>query len=654
MRISIRTKLSCAAVSVLMGTMVMSAPALAAGAPELREISGVTYAYDGEDNLLTSKWIQIDGVWYYASADGSILKGQFSKIGKNTFYFDADGKMQTGFFFVEGEKYYASASGYVQTKYGWLEVDGKWYFTETGGAIRCGRIFWCGNHIYNAALDGALSPGLCVYDGEKYYFDETGTGVEVGWVKIGSTWVFTEKNGKVACNRVISSENNLYYVGEDGMLTEAILSVNGVKYYFNKSGKVLKKARWIQYKDVWYYTDENGAICADQVISSGNTKYYVGEDGTLTETLRIVDGKLRYFDKNGKIKNGGWFEYNGAWYLADSSGTVLQNMLVTSKGVKYYLGEKGMVTATIISADGEKYYFKKDGSMAVNAGWVQYDGKWYYNLKGGGLAQDQVVTVGSKSYLLGEDGVLSGKGVKSAGDKLWYVNDSGVVRKAVGWVKYGGDWYYVSDDGSLLQSKIQEVNGKKYYLGKSGKLLYGMLRDEDGIYHYADSTGAFETQVNVEYDGGRYYADADGNIVMSSAAKAVQSYSSNTSWLFWVDLSEQKLTLFKGSKGNWLAVKEFICSTGTSDHPTPKGEFRTTIHDLSFDSFGYRCWYATGFIGGEYLFHSSPYTLTSKPEVCADSRLGKPTSHGCVRLKLEDAKYLYDNIPLGSKVVIVD
>ena len=33
-------------------------------------------------------------------------------------------------------------------------------------------------------------------------------------------------------------------------------------------------------------------------------------------------------------------------------------------------------------------------------------------------------------------------------------------------------------------------------------------------------------------------------------------------------------------------------------------------------------------------------------------KLGQPSSHGCVRLSIEDAKWIYDNVPEKTKVVI--
>jgi lipoprotein-anchoring transpeptidase ErfK/SrfK len=35
-------------------------------------------------------------------------------------------------------------------------------------------------------------------------------------------------------------------------------------------------------------------------------------------------------------------------------------------------------------------------------------------------------------------------------------------------------------------------------------------------------------------------------------------------------------------------------------------------------------------------------------------KLGQPASHGCIRLKVEDAKWVYDNIPEKTEVFIHD
>ncbi len=61
-----------------------------------------------------------------------------------------------------------------------------------------------------------------------------------------------------------------------------------------------------------------------------------------------------------------------------------------------------------------------------------------------------------------------------------------------------------------------------------------------------------------------------------------------------------------------------------------------------------RCYWYTQF-RGNYLFHS---VLYNKNGTLMDGRLGMPLSHGCVRLNINNAKWIYDTIPAGSTVVV--
>ncbi len=141
--------------------------------------------------------------------------------------------------------------------------------------------------------------------------------------------------------------------------------------------------------------------------------------------------------------------------------------------------------------------------------------------------------------------------------------------------------------------------------------------------------------------------------VTSAQTKMVnkaQSYSSNTSWLILVNCSTHKVGIFKGSKGNWSLKKYFSCTTGKPSTPTKKGVFSVGNRGTSFGSSTYTCWYWTQW-SGNYLFHSILYMPGSKSRV-NDGRLGMSLSHGCVRLAISNAKWIYNNIPRGTKVVV--
>ncbi|WP_029452067.1 L,D-transpeptidase [Clostridium algidicarnis] len=127
--------------------------------------------------------------------------------------------------------------------------------------------------------------------------------------------------------------------------------------------------------------------------------------------------------------------------------------------------------------------------------------------------------------------------------------------------------------------------------------------------------------------------------------------ASGTNYLILVNIKEQKTYIYKGSKNKWSLTKEFLCSTGINGKETPKGTFTVQNKGDWFytDKYDQGGKYWVGF-KGNYLFHSLPFDKEQKNIV--DTTLGKPASHGCIRLKVEESKWIYDNVPIGSKVIV--
>lgn len=101
-------------------------------------------------------------------------------------------------------------------------------------------------------------------------------------------------------------------------------------------------------------------------------------------------------------------------------------------------------------------------------------------------------------------------------------------------------------------------------------------------------------------------------------------------------------------------------STGLWDS-TPTGSF--TVFSKSASTFyapnpaekmRWMVRFTKGRRGGNIGFHGIPYRVTKTGEVPYPTPLGKaPSSHGCVRMKVSDARWLFDNITIGTKVVVV-
>lgn len=108
----------------------------------------------------------------------------------------------------------------------------------------------------------------------------------------------------------------------------------------------------------------------------------------------------------------------------------------------------------------------------------------------------------------------------------------------------------------------------------------------------------------------------------------------------------------KDSGGNHtIPVKSFFCSVGSG---TPNGTFYTSNRYEWRALFGgVYGQYATR-ITGNILFHSVPYRTTNKGTLKYNeyNKLGSVASMGCIRLTVEDAKWIYDYCPSGTRVNI--
>ncbi|MEY8390060.1 DUF5011 domain-containing protein [Lachnospiraceae bacterium] len=121
------------------------------------------------------------------------------------------------------------------------------------------------------------------------------------------------------------------------------------------------------------------------------------------------------------------------------------------------------------------------------------------------------------------------------------------------------------------------------------------------------------------------------------------------SYTLQVNKGTNVVTVFRDGKPD----RAFVCSVGSA---TPIGTFYTPNklrwHVLDGPSYGQYC---TRITGG-FLFHSVWYYVNgnyASQSYVQYNKLGTTASHGCVRLTVADAKWIYDNCPLGTKVTII-
>lgn len=115
-----------------------------------------------------------------------------------------------------------------------------------------------------------------------------------------------------------------------------------------------------------------------------------------------------------------------------------------------------------------------------------------------------------------------------------------------------------------------------------------------------------------------------------------------------VDLSKQRLYRISGG----TLEKTYVVSTGAWNTPTPVGTFSVNSKIRRAWSSTFKLWmpYWMAFIGTEYGLHELPEWPNGYKE--GQNHLGRPVSHGCIRLGVGDAAELYAWTDVGTPVVI--
>ncbi|MBU3812426.1 MAG: L,D-transpeptidase [Candidatus Niameybacter stercoravium] len=127
---------------------------------------------------------------------------------------------------------------------------------------------------------------------------------------------------------------------------------------------------------------------------------------------------------------------------------------------------------------------------------------------------------------------------------------------------------------------------------------------------------------------------------------------SKTPYFIWTDLYRQRTYVFENKEGSWKLLRSMPTSTGNNKTPTPTGEFEVQAYVPAFGmNKGYRCKNALHLFG-DYLYHSVMFDVGGRYVLGGQGQLGERASHGCLRLSPENSQWLYQTIPLGTKVWI--
>ncbi len=533
------------------------------------------------------------------------------------------------------------------------------------------------------------TPGWCSQGEDWYYYDPSGVKAS-GWRRVNGAWYYLDGSNEEKPGI---------------MLKSAKQAIGGAVYFFDGSGAML--TGWIRREEGWYYAYESGAMATSWLLS-GRTWYYL--DGSneeypglmLADCGKDIGGAKYFFDGSGAMPTGwvlrpeGWYYTNGsgamvtgwqwlggAWYYLDAANAEYPGLMVSdfSKAIGgqtyFFYGSGAMRTGWI--QQGEEWYYA-NGSGAMATGWLYLGGLWYY-LDGANEEHPGMMLRNCEAEIGGQAYVFTGSGAMRAGwvqeaDGSWYYYDTTYGRKVTGWQSVGGTWYYLDPaaDGKMACGGWQNIGGVWYFLYGNGAMATNWL-STGGAWYYLGGDGAMKTgwqaiggnwyyfykendpnggvhgmmAANTTIDG--YRLQADGAWLTGPQAEMsmkAQAYGSSTGYLILVDRAACKVGIFTGHAGAWTMQNFWDCAPGTAATPTVSGTFKIQSRGYYFDSGASRCYWYTQF-HGNYLFHS---VLYNKNGTLMDGRVGIPLSHGCVRLVIDNAKWIYDNIPSGTTVVV--
>lgn len=203
---------------------------------------------------------------------------------------------------------------------------------------------------------------------------------------------------------------------------------------------------------------------------------------------------------------------------------------------------------------------------------------------------------------------------------------------------------------SNLPSGFYEDNGVLRYADVPGGVYSGWIDQGGARYYFRDNTLLTGWQY---IDGLKFYFDEQGRLVQDlDPIIGIQG-----SYMLKINKELNTLTVYAqdGENGYIIPVKAMLCSVGDD---TPLGTFytpekyrwRLMVNDTYTQ-------YATRITAGQgFLIHSICY---DKPDIytmqsVGYNGLGVVRSLGCIRLTAANAKWVYDNCPIGTAIEIYE
>ena len=544
--------------------------------------------------------------------------------------------------------------------------------------------------IFYDAQTGAPKTGLFTEGGKTYL-----AAADTGYLLTGAQ-TYTDENG--VAHVYCSSEEGGQPGAESAygtIVKDGFADVDGQTRYFDKDGKMYTQEGWITVQDKTYYI-MNGAVCKNGNYATDPTSGWLildGEwylldtaDGHRLSGLQKNGNDLYYLDpeQNDKMfkstnQEDGWKQLNGTWYFFRGWGGALNNGWNKLGNDWYWFHEDFSMGSAEWIDDGENLYYVRDWGGMLHDQWRQENGVWYYFRGWGAALNNGWSKIGNDWYWFNSDCKMGSDQWLQQGNDWYYLRDWG-GRLHDQWYKVGNDWYYFGSDGKMLHDQWLQQGNNWYYLRGWGGRLHDQWFTKDGKTYYFQSSGVRYQNGTFVIDGKSYTFDANGCRVDAgwtyidgyrryrnadgSLSNDVSAIFNPSSKYITVDRIRGITTIYgyNSETGKYdTPIKSMWCSVGNPITLSAAGTYNIGWQLRSKKMVGagnsYVCWasYVSQIYGAVY-FHG---VASGSPDLNSVAKsdfeaLGRPMSHGCIRLAACDAKWIYENVKGGTTVQIGD
>jgi lipoprotein-anchoring transpeptidase ErfK/SrfK len=194
------------------------------------------------------------------------------------------------------------------------------------------------------------------------------------------------------------------------------------------------------------------------------------------------------------------------------------------------------------------------------------------------------------------------------------------------------------------------LNSKVAYKKKGSKGVYvNYYGTTSAKVRFSDGTTGWVPYWNISISNENYTNSKGCSNDLKELFANENGYRSDTKYLIWISLKFQQVNAYKGEKGKWKLIRSSMpCSSGKNTTLTISGIFKYSQYQTRWNFGDFYVGPVMRFNGGAAM-HSRTYTPDGS---LLDPTLGRPASHGCVRMKQEDINWLAKNIQLKTTVVV--